>query len=104
VIVLDEPESHLDIKKQILILNILKKLVKEKEVCCLINTHYPDHALRIADKTILLSGDCGHSFDFIEEVITENNISRYFGVKARIVTVSENRQDIKMLCPVEITN
>ena len=44
VLILDEPESHLDIQKQIVILQTIKRLSQERGISCIINTHYPNHA------------------------------------------------------------
>ena len=47
--ILDEPESNLDYKNQQNILRILKRLASESSISILFNTHYPEHALRLAD-------------------------------------------------------
>lgn len=43
VLILDEPESHLDFKNQLMILKLIKKLAREKDLACIFNTHYPEH-------------------------------------------------------------
>lgn len=44
LLLLDEPESHLDIQKQVAVLAVIKKLAKEHGITSIINTHYPNHA------------------------------------------------------------
>ena len=53
VIILDEPESNLDFKNQLIVLKTLQSLT-EQGITCIFNTHYPVHALRHADKALLL--------------------------------------------------
>lgn len=84
LLVLDEPESHLDFRNQIRLLKLIKKVVSEKEIACIINTHYPNHALRIADQCFLL-GEHGYIVGLAEDVMTDKNIQTYFGVYSRSV-------------------
>ncbi len=89
ILVMDEPESHLDFKNQFFILEMIEKLVEEKGLSCIINTHYPDHALRISDKSLML-GNNKYIFDKAEKVITEENVAEYFGVQSSIGLLSKN--------------
>lgn len=104
IIVLDEPETHLDFKKQLLILNILKKLATENGITCLINTHYPNNALRIADKTLMLGSACEHIVGKVDEVITETVLKDFFGVEAKMLSCNNKNHVIKMFCPIAIAN
>ena len=49
MLVLDEPESNLDFKNQLIVLETIQKLAKERGIAAIVNTHYPAHALKIAD-------------------------------------------------------
>lgn len=83
ILILDEPESNLDFKNQLLVLDTITELASEG-VCCIFNTHYPSHALRRANKTLMLSPGGRHIFGNTREVITEENIRDIFGVHAVI--------------------
>jgi ABC-type cobalamin/Fe3+-siderophores transport system ATPase subunit len=48
ILVLDEPESGLDFRNQIVVLDLLQKLSREQELTVIVNTHYPEHALKIS--------------------------------------------------------
>ncbi len=89
VLIMDEPESHLDFKNQHSILNLIQSLVKEKGVSCIINTHYPDHALRISDQTLFL-GENRSVFGNTCDIISEGNIRSFFDVDARILQYEED--------------
>jgi len=85
LLILDEPESHLDFGNQITILKIIKRLAKEKGIACVMNTHYPNHALNIADKTLLLRGN-KFLVGKTDQILTKENVREYFGVDSIIVT------------------
>ncbi len=83
LIILDEPESNLDFRNQLITLDTLTAL-KESGICCLFNTHYPEHALTRADRTLLLPKNGTPLFGLTAEVLTEENIAAVFDVDAYI--------------------
>ncbi|MBN2898653.1 MAG: ABC transporter ATP-binding protein [Clostridia bacterium] len=85
LIILDEPEAHLDFKNQALILNRLKDLVEEKGISCIMNTHHPQHALKISDYTLILGENGMYHYGETMDTLTEENINQYFRVATRIV-------------------
>ncbi len=87
-LILDEPESHLDFKNQFTVLNLLEKLVNEQLLTCILNTHFPDHALRISKKTIIL-GKSGYTFGETKDTITSENVAKYFEVNAKILDLDQ---------------
>jgi iron complex transport system ATP-binding protein len=93
LLILDEPESHLDFCNQLTILKIIKGLAKEKGIACIMNTHYPNHALDISDKTLLLNGK-KFLVGKTNQVLTEENMRAYFGVNSIIVNVQTNDREI----------
>ncbi len=94
LLILDEPESHLDFKNQVLILKLIQNLVNEKGLSCIINTHYPEHALKLADKALLLKND-EYEFGNAKEIINEENLKKYFEIDAKIVTVPYGDMEIE---------
>lgn len=94
VLIFDEPESHLDYKNQLMILNLIKNIVKKNKISCIINTHHPDHAMKISDKTLFI-GKNDYVFGNTTEVITESNLKKYLEIKAKIFTFSLENQDLK---------
>ena len=67
ILVLDEPESNLDFKNQLIVLETLSRLAAEGMIC-LFNTHYPAHALQRAGKSFLLCKDGSSIFGPTREV------------------------------------
>jgi iron complex transport system ATP-binding protein len=94
LLILDEPESHLDFRNQFTILRIITRLAKEKGIACIMNTHYPNHAFRAADQILLLNED-KYVVGQTAEVLTRENIHKYFGVDSAIVSVNAGAKEIK---------
>lgn len=103
LLILDEPESNLDLRNQLLILDMLVKLARQKGVACIINTHYPQHALSISDKTLLLGSGPKHIFGDTREIITEDNLREYFGVDALIVKGEKANQKSNAIIPFALS-
>lgn len=68
---LDEPESNLDFRNQLIILKTIRRLA-DKGLICIFNTHYPAHSFSIADKCILLGKDKTSIFSNIKDIL--NNV------------------------------
>ena len=83
LIVLDEPESNLDFRNQLIVLKTLHRLARQG-IACIFNTHYPVHALRHADKALLLDRRGGICFGDAQRVITQENMRSAFGVETVI--------------------
>lgn len=101
ILVLDEPESGLDFKNQLLVLETLKAL-SARGMTVLFNTHYPEHAFRYADVGILLYGNGKAAFGPISEIITEENIKEAFGVDAKIQEIIVENTAVKSVVPIKI--
>ena len=98
ILVLDEPESNLDYSNQLRILDLIEEL--SREMTCVINTHYPEHALRISDKTLMLDGRGGYIYGNTEDVITEENLMDVFRVHARIGSFEHEGEIHKFIVPL----
>ncbi len=102
LLVLDEPESNLDFRNQIIVLETIRYLSREKQISSIVNTHYPEHALSISDKTLLLCGDgscvCGRS----PEIITEPHLRSAFGVRVKICDIPLDESSYTCVLPLSI--
>lgn len=83
ILVLDEPESHLDIHKQKIILQTIKRLVKERGLACVINTHYANHAFYFGDKVLMVAKDQPVITGPVSDIMTEQNILDYFHIEVK---------------------
>lgn len=102
ILVLDEPESNLDFKNQLIVLETIQRLAKEKGIAAIVNTHYPAHALKIADKALLLDYNGGCLHGGIAEVVTEENMRRAFHVEVKIIDFPYKDQNHKGVIPIAI--
>jgi len=101
LLILDEPESGLDFRNQLIVLNTMDKL-KSKGISCIFNTHYPKHALQKADSALLLGGEAP-VFGKTSDVVNEKNIENVFGVKAIINEMQVDGEIIKNIVPLYVT-
>ncbi len=95
VILLDEPSSHLDIKHQLSIFNLIKKLNKEKGLTVILVSHDLNLSGLYSDRIILMKQ--GKIF-FDGNVIlslTEENIRSVFGVDSK-VKINENNYSVNV--------
>ncbi|WP_325892832.1 ABC transporter ATP-binding protein [Grimontia sp. NTOU-MAR1] len=104
ILFLDEPESHLDFKKQLIILGIIEKLAREDNIICVLNTHFPNHALRIAHKVLLMDADRNHHFGTVEDILTEQAIQDCFGVKAVMSDISLGDRTHRAIHPISLVD
>ncbi|AEE14998.1 Phosphonate-transporting ATPase [Thermodesulfobium narugense DSM 14796] len=86
LILMDEPTNNLDIKSQIEVMNIIKRIIKEKKISCLVAIHDINLALRFIDKFILMKDGKIFSSGGLE-IITEENFNKVFGVKVKIQNI-----------------
>jgi len=84
VLLLDEPTSHLDINNQIEVLELLKRLCKEKEILVVAVIHDFNLAAYYCDKVILMKDGKIYSMGTPPEVLTPSNIEAVFGVKVYV--------------------
>ncbi|OPY69793.1 MAG: putative ABC transporter ATP-binding protein [Syntrophorhabdus sp. PtaU1.Bin050] len=94
-LLLDEPTSHLDFKNQKVILNVLHKLSKEKNIAVIMTTHFPDHALSISDKAMLMGNGKTGIVGNTPDVITEHNLKNLFEVDVRILSYDVGNNNLK---------
>jgi len=78
LIILDEPTAFLDLPSKIEIVQLLKKLAKEKNKGILLSTHDLDLALQLADKIWLLAQGRSLEAGIPEDLVLANGFRRFF--------------------------
>ena len=101
VLVLDEPESNLDFKNQLIVLDAISALAAEG-VGCIFNTHYPAHALQRADKSLLLTKNGMSIYGPTKFVVSEDDIRSIFGVNAIIGDFGAKTGRVRSVVPISI--
>ena len=83
LMILDEPEAHLDFHNQMIVLRLLKKLSLEQNMTIVMNTHSPENALKISDKSLLMRrGE--QLFGSTESLLSEENLRRFYDIDCRV--------------------
>ncbi|MCS7108290.1 MAG: ABC transporter ATP-binding protein [Sulfolobales archaeon] len=94
VLLLDEPTSNLDLRFQVEVLGIVRELSKIG-MTTLMALHDLTHAYRYSNKIIMINNGKIFAVGRPEEVLTEENIERVYGVKARVI------QDVKAVITLD---
>ncbi len=102
MLVLDEPESNLDFKNQLIILDTIRKLSKERNISAIVNTHYPSHALQLSDKALMLNRDGTSFYGQAGDVINEMNMKKSFGVNVYVEKLNINDITYKSVIPLSL--
>ena len=102
MLVLDEPESNLDFKNQLSILDIIQRLAAEQGISCVFNTHDPDHALKISNQALLLDKSGRYIFGESADVINCENMERSFEVEVYIDHLDVGGASIASVVPLSI--
>lgn len=95
---MDEPESNLDYHNQIHVLELIKEI--SKDTACILNTHYPEHALQYANKALLMLPDKASIFGDTKTVITEENLKKAFGISVFIGTEQIANDNYRYIIPL----
>lgn len=80
ILLLDEPTSHLDISYQIEMLNLIKRLIKEKNMGALSALHDPNLASQFCDRIILMKDGKIYDFGSPKDVLTSKNLKEVFNI------------------------
>ncbi|UWD49810.1 ABC transporter ATP-binding protein [Clostridioides difficile] len=96
IIILDEPTTHLDIKHRLELMNILKKLSKEKSISVILSLHEIDIALKSCDKVVLVKNNKIIAYGQPEDMVDENMINSLYEL--------DDKNFNSLLGAVEISN
>lgn len=86
ILLLDEPTSNLDVRHQLDVTKMLKRLAKEKNILIIMISHDINIAAKYSDKIILMHEGCIFDIGTPVEVITADNLKTVYGVTAEITS------------------
>lgn len=87
VSLLDEPTNNLDIRHQLEVMEVIKKLVTDNNILSVISIHDLNLAARYADRVIMINQGSIYAAGESREVITAENILQVYGVDAKTIMV-----------------
>lgn len=85
ILLLDEPTSSLDIKHQLEVLEIVKKISRKSKTSVIMIIHDLNMAYRFSDKLVLLKDGSVFAYGAPDDVITKDNISNVYDVDVSMV-------------------
>lgn len=85
ILLIDEPTAFLDIKHRLEVMELLKNLVRRKNIAAITAIHDLELAARYSDKIILLCNGRIVVAGKPEQVLTPENIEKTYGVKVEVV-------------------
>ncbi|MEJ8472576.1 ABC transporter ATP-binding protein [Roseibium algae] len=88
-IFLDEPTNHLDIAHAFELLDLISRLKTERKRSFVLVLHDLNMAMRYADHVVLFKNGKVAADGPTIDVLSEQNISQVFGVRCKIMAVSE---------------
>jgi iron complex transport system ATP-binding protein len=91
VLLLDEPTSNLDLRNQLHILALVRRLAAEQPAAVLVTVHDLNLTARFADQVVVLHDGAVHAAGPPAEVITPAMLREVYRVDGR-VSRDENRQ------------
>jgi iron complex transport system ATP-binding protein len=95
VLILDEPTSHLDFRNQILILNKVREIVRQKGLTVLMTLHDPNLAMQFSDHVVMMSQGSVVAQGPPAEVVTTGNIRQLYGLDVSIIC----HEGTNFICP-----
>lgn len=104
LLILDEPESNLDMKNQLQVVNTIERISEEFHTACLINTHFPDHALKISDRTLMMGYGGRRILGETRDIVTEENIKSFFDVDSKVIALQVGERKYHTIFPYSISN
>ena len=84
VLLLDEPTTHLDVRHQLEVLDLVRRLQAERSLTVVAVLHDLAHAARCADRVVALHGGRVHADGPPAEVISPDLLREVFGVRGRV--------------------
>lgn len=80
VMILDEPTSFLDIKHKLDLLNILRKMTREKGITVIMSLHEIDLAQKISDKIVCVKGETIFKYGKPDDIFYEDTIKSLYDI------------------------
>ncbi|MEP7260725.1 MAG: ABC transporter ATP-binding protein [Usitatibacter sp.] len=96
-ILMDEPAANLDFGNQALILEEIARL-RDAGSAVLFSTHHPDHALRIADRVVMIRGGGVMAAGATDEVVNSENLSALYGRAIEVALIPCGAGNPRRVC------
>ncbi|WP_457548598.1 ABC transporter ATP-binding protein [Archaeoglobus sp.] len=88
ILLLDEPTANLDIKHQLEVMEIIRRIVRKNGITAIVAIHDLNLASRYADRIVMMKDGKVFAAGTPEDVLTSANIESVYDVKVRIIKLS----------------
>lgn len=89
IILLDEPNSFLDVSYVSLVMNLLIKLKNEFKKTIIMTIHDINQAAKFSDEIILMKNGKIIYSGLVKDTITKDNLRKTFEINAEIITINK---------------
>jgi iron complex transport system ATP-binding protein len=96
-ILMDEPAANLDFGNQALVLEDIARL-RDTGTAVLFSTHHPDHALRIADRVVMIRNGAIMAAGATADVVNSENLSALYGRAVEVASVASGQGTPRLVC------
>jgi len=96
-LLMDEPTSNLDFGNQARVLEEIARL-RDAGAAVLFSTHDPDHALRIADRVVMIRNGGTMAAGATAEVVNSENLSALYGRAVEVAWVASGEGTPRRVC------
>jgi len=106
IIVMDEPTAHLDFRYELVIMEMIAALIREKQIAVIMATHFPNHAFYFQSKQIRTSIALLYRGGFLavgdpESVIDKPKLETLYCINADVISVTgPEGQTMKHIIPL----
>jgi len=107
VIVMDEPTAHLDFKHELIVLETIVRLIKERGLTLVMATHFPNHAFYFENQGIpvqvaFMNQQRVNSAGPPSRALTEKNLESFYHVKTCVINHPvPGKGTIKHIIPIQ---
>ena len=99
VLLLDEPTSNLDIRHQLEVMEIVRKLIQEKRISAIMAMHDLNLASRFSDRMVMLKNGQVFVVGVPGLVLSPENIRMAYGVEAQVTNGQEGKPYVVPMAP-----
>ena len=85
ILLLDEPTSNLDVRHQLDVTKILKRMSEEKQILIIMISHDINIAAKFSDEIIMMHEGSVYAVGKPEDVITSDNLRVVYGVESDVI-------------------
>lgn len=106
LIIMDEPTAHLDFKHELMIMETIVHLVREKGLSVIMATHFPNHAFYFENNAIptqvaLMNQKTFSAVGHPSEVLSEENIKSVYNINAKVISYTMEDHELKQIIPIK---